>query len=311
MVRSRSPATYRQDDLFGHVPPLPVLATVVELNRPVEDHAHDFLEVAVVSQGSGVHATSAGLAPAQPGDVYVLRPGAWHGFRRCRSLVVANCCIGSSVAGDGLAFLQQVADLRELLWTGPMAAGRKGVLAVSVPAKSAERTTAEVRRLATELRSRCINRVLLMSRLLAILGTLLQGTAIHQSTRTVAQPDVVDTVLRNLTSAPERPWTMDELAELVSLNPAYLSRLFRQHLGLPPIGYLARLRVERASVLLSQTDLSVAQVARAVGWPDSNYFARRFRALSGLSPTAYRKRRSAATQAHPDDPRLKSGALLQ
>jgi AraC family L-rhamnose operon transcriptional activator RhaR len=71
------------------------------------------------------------------------------------------------------------------------------------------------------------------------------------------------------------------------LDPAYLSRLFKQHTGLPPMRYLAQRRVEHAASLL-RSDLSIQQVAALAGWPEPSYFARRFKAATGLTPSAYR-----------------------
>lgn len=298
MARSRLPATYRQDDLFGAAP-LPLLTSVVELNGDLEEHAHDFLEVAVVSAGNGTHVTAAGSTEARSGAVFVLRPGAWHGFTGCHGLVIANCCVGTSGPVDELAFLHGVPELRRLLWTAPVTGGRRGVLATSVSLDAAAGAIAEIRRL-TEILQQCVcNRVMLISGLLAVLGNLVQD-AVPVEPTTMSRPAAVETVVRALESAPEQPWTVDGLAALVNLDPAYLSRLFKLHVGLPPIGYLARVRIERASVLLSHTDVPVAHVGAEVGWPDPNYFARRFRTLLGLTPTAYRARSlSSPTETHP------------
>ena len=54
--------------------------------------------------------------------------------------------------------------------------------------------------------------------------------------------------------------------------------------------WLARLRAERAATLLLQTTLSVQEIGERVGWSDLSYFARRFRAHFGCSPSAYRVR---------------------
>ena len=59
--------------------------------------------------------------------------------------------------------------------------------------------------------------------------------------------------------------------------------------------FLAQVRAEHAAVLLPHSDKPVTGIGRAVGWPDQNYFARRFKAHYGLSATTYRKR--FATQA--------------
>ena len=56
------------------------------------------------------------------------------------------------------------------------------------------------------------------------------------------------------------------------------------------MAYLAQLRAEHAAVLLLHSDEPITGIGRAVGWPDQNYFARRFKAHYGLSATTYRKR---------------------
>jgi len=74
------------------------------------------------------------------------------------------------------------------------------------------------------------------------------------------------------------------------LAPGYLVRLFKAATGLPPMAYLARLRAEHAATLLLHSDQPVTCIGQAVGWPDQNYFARRFKAHYGLSATSYRAR---------------------
>jgi AraC family L-rhamnose operon transcriptional activator RhaR len=74
------------------------------------------------------------------------------------------------------------------------------------------------------------------------------------------------------------------------LAPGYLVRLFKAATGPPPMAYLARLRAEHAATLLLHSDQPVTCIGQAVGWPDQNYFARRFKAHYGLSATSYRAR---------------------
>jgi AraC-like DNA-binding protein len=69
--------------------------------------------------------------------------------------------------------------------------------------------------------------------------------------------------------------------------------------GLPPMAYLARQRVEAAAEQLLHTESSVSQIGRA-GWPDQNYFARRFKAHFGLSATEYRNRFAHRTRQFED-----------
>lgn len=59
------------------------------------------------------------------------------------------------------------------------------------------------------------------------------------------------------------------------------------------MAYLRLMRVERMARLLVSTDLSVSEIARAIGWTDPNYASRCFHAHYGVSPTEYRRRQPA------------------
>lgn len=63
--------------------------------------------------------------------------------------------------------------------------------------------------------------------------------------------------------------------------------------GLSPMTYLRGMRAERMARLLASSDLSVAAVARSVGWTDVHYASRCFRAHYGVSPTEFRRQQSA------------------
>jgi len=85
------------------------------------------------------------------------------------------------------------------------------------------------------------------------------------------------------------PLTRQEIARHVGLDEDYLTYCFRQELGLTPIAYLNRYRVNQAKHLLRHTDKSVTAVALEVGFSDSGYFSRIFRREVGVSPDAYRR----------------------
>ena len=91
-----------------------------------------------------------------------------------------------------------------------------------------------------------------------------------------------------LDAAPEHSWTLAELAERVHISAAYLCRLFSRELGISPLQYLERHRLELTAQLLLEGDLSISQISSYAGWSDTNYMARRFRAAHGMAPTRYR-----------------------
>lgn len=85
------------------------------------------------------------------------------------------------------------------------------------------------------------------------------------------------------------PLTRDDLAQHLNMNSDYLTHCFRTEVGMTPITYLNRYRVNKARVLLAESDLNVTEVAMAVGFSDSSYFGRVFRRQVGVSPDAYRR----------------------
>ncbi len=86
-----------------------------------------------------------------------------------------------------------------------------------------------------------------------------------------------------------RPIGVEAVAAYVGFHPSHLGRLFRAHYGTTVQTWLARTRIERAKLLLRTTDRPVSEVARSVGFHDYAPFEKRFRALTGASPTAYRR----------------------
>lgn len=81
----------------------------------------------------------------------------------------------------------------------------------------------------------------------------------------------------------------EELARHVGMNSDYLTYCFRKELGMTPIAYLNRYRINQAKLLLAERQLSITQVGMAVGFSDSGYFSRVFRKEVGVSPEAYRR----------------------
>jgi YesN/AraC family two-component response regulator len=80
-----------------------------------------------------------------------------------------------------------------------------------------------------------------------------------------------------------------DLARHVALSDDHLTFCFRKELGVTPIAYLNRYRVNQAKQLLADPGKSITEVALEVGFSDSGYFSRVFRREVGLSPEAYRQ----------------------
>lgn len=85
--------------------------------------------------------------------------------------------------------------------------------------------------------------------------------------------------------------SLADMAALAGISPAHFSRAFRQETGLSPYAWLLAERIAAAMRLLAETDLPMAQVARAVGFGTAAHFSTRFRRATGASPQQWRAAR--------------------
>lgn len=264
----------------------------------VFSHSHDFMEIVFIASGKGTHQSLHGAQNVGAGDVFILRPGAWHAYENCRSLEVFNCAFGIELLGRDLNLLMHEPALNYLFYAGPLSLERRGILALKLQASTARDCRRNLSAMVeavqkSEPTGRIAwmgNLLLLMSHLVRHLETQNQAEYLSGSTRDAKIHASVRTVIALMEEYSARAWTLRELASRVHLDPSYLVRLFKQSTGLPPLAYLARHRAERAAALLLKTNLSVAQIGRQVGWSDAGYFSQRFKTHFGLNPREYRAR---------------------
>ncbi len=128
---------------------------------------------------------------------------------------------------------------------------------------------------------------------------LLQSVLISIPHDRIADPDDADPearhreariadTMRYIRENPGQMPTVEELADRVSYAVDHFTRLFTRAAGVGPKEFCVRVRIERAQQLLRNSDMSMKQIAMALGYGDVFFFSRQFKARTGLSPTRYR-----------------------
>ncbi len=82
--------------------------------------------------------------------------------------------------------------------------------------------------------------------------------------------------------------TLDDLAAVAHVSKYYLAHAFSREYGTSPINYLLSCRIQESLYLLSETRISLSQIADMLGFSSPSYFSQSFRRIKGLSPMAYR-----------------------
>jgi len=87
--------------------------------------------------------------------------------------------------------------------------------------------------------------------------------------------------------------SLDQIAAAAGLSPSHLKPLFRQAMGVPVHQYVIQRRIERAKTLITQNNLTMAEIAAATGFAHQSHLARHIRRATGLSPNTIRRRLAA------------------
>ena len=100
---------------------------------------------------------------------------------------------------------------------------------------------------------------------------------------------LISGVLDELARMADQPVTLGQLAEIAGYSPQHLNRVFCEVLGVTPLKYLTRIRMERAAALVVEGRLTLRAISQKVGIEDPYYFSRLFKQHFGRSPTQFRE----------------------
>ena len=82
---------------------------------------------------------------------------------------------------------------------------------------------------------------------------------------------------------------IEELSAMINVSPDYFTKMFKESIGKTPIDYINGMRVNSAMELLCTTEMSMTEIAEAIGFCNPNYFHKIFKQYMMTSPLAYRK----------------------
>lgn len=99
---------------------------------------------------------------------------------------------------------------------------------------------------------------------------------------------IIQTVKNFIHANYDKDISRQDAADLVYFSPAYFSRFFKEHAGVNFIDYLTSVRMEKAIELLN-SNLSIDEISKRVGYKSRNRFILNFRQYTSLSPSEYRK----------------------
>jgi AraC-like DNA-binding protein len=100
--------------------------------------------------------------------------------------------------------------------------------------------------------------------------------------------------LRLLHEHSDQPWSVESLAKQVGMSRSVFAQRFKTVVGEAPMEYLTRCRIHKASRLLQESNMSIAQIANMIGYESDASFNKAFKRRLGVSPGIYRLQAESA-----------------
>lgn len=252
-------------------------------------HQHDFCELVIVTQGQAMHHLEGHDFAVAAGDVFLLQGQHRHFFYARKNLDLINVMYDPGKIALPEGELRKLPGYCALFMLEPSFRQKH---------KFASRLHLQriglghVERLAEEMRQEYSHKpagweVLMRAKLLELM-VYLSRTYLNTESLEAHALLRVGNVIGALENDYSKNWHLDELVEVAHMSRSNLMQIFRKATGQSPIEYLLRLRLQKATELLRNSDLSITEVAFRVGFNDGNYFTRQFSQVYQQSPRTYR-----------------------
>jgi len=251
-------------------------------------HRHSFFELVYVFRGTTFHHIGDEVTRLHAGDYFIVDPGSIHCYQNSCDCHIVNCLFLPEYIDRALA---DCPSLSSLLSNQAMHFG------VPMDIKAADRVFHDpdgtVRRLIETMETEYAAAQTGYMELLRchLTQVLVYAVRAWEAAQTQHIPHkAVAAVTDRLRADCAQPLSLEALSREAGYTPQYLSALFRKDTGMSIQEFLQRLRIQEACRLLEQTQLSLCDVAQAVGYTDPKHFSRLFRRYKGLSPKELRAR---------------------
>ncbi len=135
-------------------------------------------------------------------------------------------------------------------------------------------------------------RIGVASPLAAFRSRILLQTVLYELARETTCPAVPAVIRPGVAYLQEHytsPLTVTRLATLSHVSEVYFRRVFKQTFGISPVDYMVHLRLETAANYLAHGDMTVGEIAEAVGYASVSYFDKEFKKAYGETPLHYRR----------------------
>ncbi len=261
----------------------------LELNEwPYGEHTHNFCELILVKKGKGFHTINETKFPYAKGDIFLLTPEDYHFFEIDSTTVLLYIKFTEQVFAEKQGWIKP-------RWTDPdslfLFKSHMIIGSIIKDKKDAKKIFGISEILLEEYTShKLYSREFLLELFGAIIIIVLRHLAQQNPKRSLAEREKINEVLAyiRMNMNKESKLTLSEIAQEFNISVNYIGEYLKNHTGNGFKKIIMDTRMERASVLLKQSTLSVAEIAEKTGFSDASHMNKSFKKYRGSNPSSIR-----------------------
>lgn len=273
------------------------------INRSFEEveshlHAHNFIEIAYVASGSGIHSIGGKEYAVSKGDLFVINYDIPHEFRSLPGptesrLIVYNCIFKPEFLELSLVNSRDFSDITNLLIFRSFFPEESEDMADIKLLAMVNREVEDIyEKMYREYKAREAGYIEILRayviQLLITIFRLYRKSIQRESAIENGQRQIINKVIHHIKSNYANELKLEDLSMMAFWSRNYFCKLFKEHTGMTVLEYTQKVRIEEACRMLKETDRKVIDIANEVGYRDIKFFNHIFKRITGKTPGNYR-----------------------
>ncbi|ABN53414.1 MAG TPA: AraC family transcriptional regulator [Hungateiclostridium thermocellum] len=273
---------------------IPVIVKTIErfhdTSWHMEPNKHECFEMVYIKRGKAVFEIAGYPAEIGPNDIIIIKPNQPHKFivkseSGCEFIVLSFKFVNRFDGQYSDVSLENFLDFVSGKETGPfitLKVSQKNDIIVLLNRILKERENPDIG-------SEFLNYLLVMELFVLISRALKMEWENSIKNKSPKIKELIQASVNYINNNYERDISLKDIARYVFLSTSYFTRAFKEEMGISPINYLLKIRVERAKELLKDTDNRISDIALSVGFSNQQRFNDIFKKYVKLTPLQYRK----------------------
>ena len=253
------------------------------------EHSHDFTELVVVYEGSGINVVDGFEYPLGAGDVFVINPAQVHAYKDTKHLHLCNVLFDAETIGLQSLDMAHLPGFHALFLLEPTLRKKNFNSRLHLRDKELMKARAVIEDIEQEMENQRPGfRLISKSELLLLIGKLSRWYD-EVSREDSAKLMQIANSIAHMEQTLYAPLSVSELAKMANMSERAFYRVFQKATGVSPNKYLTNLRLSQACELLKHSKMSITEIAYECGFQDNSYMTRQFKKHLDSTPSAYRK----------------------